>query len=223
MHEPASHSRKFFWLGWLCAACLLAVAFACDASVARWVHDSGLGAWMKDHALLRISLRAFGIFWYSFWIGPLLFFLHPQKIRAWALLWTADAFSAVNCLIKWLAGRTRPYRLPGDVPQPFYLQPFYGGFRALLRALLHPTEPSKLAGLDFPSGDATLAFATAGALAILLPRWRWYFYLAASIVAVERVAENAHYLSDVVAGAMLGILCALLARRLLQPRVQPLL
>jgi membrane-associated phospholipid phosphatase len=77
--------------------------------------------------------------------------------------------------------------------------------------------------LSFPSGHATLAFATAAALAIFLPRWRAGFYIVAAMVAAERVLENAHYVSDVVAGALVGWICAQLIARLLQvrPFLQP--
>jgi membrane-associated phospholipid phosphatase len=50
-------------------------------------------------------------------------------------------------------------------------------------------------------------------------RWRWGAYVIATIVAAERVAENAHWLSDTVAAAALGIggvrLIAWLLRKLL--------
>ena len=59
-----------------------------------------------------------------------------------------------------------------------------------------------------------MAFAAAACVAAALPRWAAAFFLWAALVAVERVLENAHYVSDVVAGAGLGILCAILVLKL---------
>jgi membrane-associated phospholipid phosphatase len=41
-----------------------------------------------------------------------------------------------------------------------------------------------------------------------MPRWRYWLYALAVIVGIERVLENAHYVSDVVGAAALGILAA---------------
>ena len=112
----------------------------------------------------------------------------------------ATAMSGMNGLVKWIAGRTRPYKLFNDVSgeaylAPFQLDPLRGGVAGLFQSK----------NLSFPSGHACMAFAVAESLAILWPRGRWVFYVGASITAVERFAENAHYVSDCVAGAALAI------------------
>ena len=71
-----------------------------------------------------------------------------------------------------------------------------------------------MGNLSFPSGHAACAFATATALSILLPRWRGAFYAVAVLVAAERVLENGHWLSDVVAAAALGVGSVYVVRRL---------
>jgi membrane-associated phospholipid phosphatase len=97
---------------------------------------------------------------------------------------------------KWTAGRQRPVKLI----DPLRFNPFPNGWRGFL------DEPN----MSFPSGHTCLAFATAASLGICVPRWRFVFYPLAAVVAAERVAENAHYVSDVVAGAGLGTLSAYL-------------
>lgn len=57
---------------------------------------------------------------------------------------------------------------------------------------------------SFPSGHATAAFALAAVLAVAAPAWRAAFYALATLVAVSRVAVDAHFLSDVVAGGLVG-------------------
>ncbi len=66
---------------------------------------------------------------------------------------------------------------------------------------------------SFPSGDATFAVGGALALAAVAPRWRWPALTFAAAVVVERVAVGAHYPSDVLAGALIGIASGLLAPR----------
>lgn len=58
--------------------------------------------------------------------------------------------------------------------------------------------------LSFPSGHATLAFATAAALGYLSPRGRWLFLTIATGTALSRVIMQAHFYSDVLVGAALG-------------------
>lgn len=60
----------------------------------------------------------------------------------------------------------------------------------------------------FPSGEAAMAFALACTLAHLFPQWRAVFYVGGSLAAVARLINGAHYVSDVVAGALLGHLVA---------------
>ncbi len=68
---------------------------------------------------------------------------------------------------------------------------------------------------SFPSGDTAGAFAIATALAPFLA-WGWVtaFFAAGVGVALMRVIDLAHYPSDVLSGAAVGIFCGLLARQL---------
>ena len=60
----------------------------------------------------------------------------------------------------------------------------------------------------FPSGEAATAFALALVLARCFPRLRVAFYTIAVLVAAARFVNGMHYLSDVLAGGMLGLLLA---------------
>ncbi|HET8759824.1 MAG TPA: phosphatase PAP2 family protein, partial [Nitrospiria bacterium] len=40
--------------------------------------------------------------------------------------------------------------------------------------------------------------------AVVAPRWRGPVYVAAAVIGFSRVAVDAHFLSDVVAGGLLG-------------------
>jgi membrane-associated phospholipid phosphatase len=57
---------------------------------------------------------------------------------------------------------------------------------------------------SFPSGHAASAFTLAAVLAAVLPSWRGMVYASAAVIAFSRVAVDAHFLSDAVAGGLLG-------------------
>ena len=62
---------------------------------------------------------------------------------------------------------------------------------------------------SFPSGHATSVFAVATVFGAFYPRLRWPLYTVAAAVAAGRVYLDRHYLSDVLAGAAIGIAIAL--------------
>jgi membrane-associated phospholipid phosphatase len=68
---------------------------------------------------------------------------------------------------------------------------------------------------SFPSGHATSVFAVATVLGAFYPWLRWPLYTIAGAVAVGRVYLARHYLSDIVAGAVIGLV---VASRLLRHR-----
>jgi membrane-associated phospholipid phosphatase len=92
---------------------------------------------------------------------------------------------------KRLIGRARPSHWG-----PFHYVPF--SWRPDLAAL--------------PSGHATAAFAAAFAIGAIWPRARWPMWVYAGVIAVSRVVVHAHFPSDVIAGAFVGIFGAVLVR-----------
>jgi undecaprenyl-diphosphatase len=64
---------------------------------------------------------------------------------------------------------------------------------------------------SFPSGHAARAFLIATLAVGLVPAWlAVVLWVWAPLVSIARVAMGVHYLSDIVAGAALGILCGLI-------------
>lgn len=59
---------------------------------------------------------------------------------------------------------------------------------------------------SFPSGHTTFAFMLASIFSHYYPKYRYLFYMLAVWVGFERVEDFAHFPSDVLAGAILGIL-----------------
>jgi membrane-associated phospholipid phosphatase len=98
---------------------------------------------------------------------------------------------AVGELVKWVAGRGRPF--VGGKADPFNFVPFAGtGAHA-----------------SFPSAHSVTAFALAFAVAVAWPRARGLMIAYALVIAATRLVLLAHHPSDVVAGATIGIIGAL--------------
>jgi membrane-associated phospholipid phosphatase len=72
---------------------------------------------------------------------------------------------------------------------------------------------------SMPSGHTTTAFVIAAVLTFLLPRGKILWFLFALAIAASRVMVNAHYLSDVLAGAAVGILSFVLLRSVINHNV----
>jgi membrane-associated phospholipid phosphatase len=91
----------------------------------------------------------------------------------------------VTQILKHLIGRARP-RMTDEL------------------LLIGPTLKS---GYDsFPSGHTAVAFCFAYILSQYFPRYRIIFYIFAIFCGFERAEDSAHFLSDVLAGAFVGLL-----------------
>jgi undecaprenyl-diphosphatase len=99
--------------------------------------------------------------------------------------------------LKHLIGRPRPRFLHAS---GFQLGPLWG--------------PSLETGLDsFPSGHTAAALAVAIVMARRFPAAAKPFYAAAGFVAVTRILSGSHFPTDVLAGAMVGMLAGHVASR----------
>jgi membrane-associated phospholipid phosphatase len=97
--------------------------------------------------------------------------------------------AAVNAMVvvvplKWVVGRERPDQAHGD---------------------LNLNGPGT-GDTSFPSAHAAAAFAIATVYGRQYRRWRIPLYLLAAGVGIARIEAGRHHLSDVVAGAGIGIL-----------------
>ena len=69
--------------------------------------------------------------------------------------------------------------------------------------IIGPTWKSKYD--SFPSGHTAVAFCFAYILSAYYPKYRVLFYLLAMLVGAGRLKVPSHFLSDVMAGAVLGL------------------
>jgi membrane-associated phospholipid phosphatase len=79
--------------------------------------------------------------------------------------------------------------------------------------------PTLKSGFDsFPSGHTMVIFCFSSILSRYFPRYKVLFYSFAVIVGFERAEDLSHFPSDIIAGAVLGILIGKTLIRLIDAR-----
>ncbi len=130
---------------------------------------------------------------------PLLAVLgYGKKRLAWRRTAYDAAWSALAAMLTanglgLLIGRMRPYLASADIVQMI---------------------PTPLTIHSFPSVHTSVAFAAAAAVTLGHPELGLVALVIAAGVGFGRIAVGVHYPSDVIAGAILGIVCALLVREI---------
>lgn len=133
-------------------------------------------------------------------IGGYGFIFRDQKLKTTTLLATQAYITSglIETGIKYLSGRQRPsYHDPGHIePEPAFRGPGFVGNHHI--------------NSSFPSGHTTVAFAVATVFAKEYKNTLWVpatAYSIASLIGLSRLTQNAHWATDVIAGATLGYLC----------------
>ena len=131
------------------------------------------------------------------------FVFKKEKIKSTAFLATQAYFTAgvIESVLKYLTSRQRPdYIDPKtNVTDPIFHGPFY-------KFSKQTTGTSNSA---FPSGHTTAVFAAATVYAMEYRHYPWipvFAYSFATAVGISRMTEAKHWPTDVVVGAVLGIL-----------------
>jgi undecaprenyl-diphosphatase len=120
-------------------------------------------------------------------------FLHLGTQLEYVFL-TLVCSNLLGDMLKYAIGRGRPF--VGGEANPFNFVPFAG------------TE----AYFSLPSAHVVTAFALAFAVGALWPRLRNMMFVYATAIAATRLVLLAHHPSDVVAGAIIGMIGAMLVR-----------
>lgn len=202
--------RRLFTLALVFAA-LSAAALAMDAPVMHWA---------KDHELrgdLGRLVRLAEVFGWGGTVTLIVLTAAMLDSRRWRIAVPLAVSSLGAGLLadglKLMVGRLRPSAAT-DITS------IWDSFVGFL-----PTLNSELAGMkhyafqSFPSAHAATAAGLAAGLAIFYPRGRWLFALFALLAMTQRVNAQAHWCSDVLAGAALGLLVTALVQSFRTRRV----
>jgi membrane-associated phospholipid phosphatase len=129
------------------------------------------------------NAAAFGILGAFYLVGLVGDDARTRWVAEDGLIASLIAGGIVTPALKFVAGRTRPR----DTGKTFEFKPFGGGS-------------------SFPSGHTTEAFAVASVIATEYDsRWvKVVSYGSAALVGFARIHHQAHFLSDVTAGALIG-------------------
>lgn len=190
------------------------VALLLDAPIARFFRQTGIELWFDRDRDLREFLKLPGEGATVAVIAVIIFFAHRARLRGALFIVSATLLTSITVVTKWMVGRHRPFTWlneQSDILRPFEFVPFRDGLHGMFTAW----------NLCFPSGHTATAFALAAGLAMLWPRGRWVFFAVATVTGLERIIENAHWTSDVVAAAGLGILCAHACRLMIRGAMEP--
>ena len=100
-------------------------------------------------------------------------------------------------MMKFAVERQRPYT--------FFLEDFLAE-----KVRINCLFKTYVAQNSFPSGHAALVFVTAVILHRLYGKRLWVLYPLAFLIAFSRIYVGAHFPSDVLAGALIGIVVGLI-------------
>ena len=91
------------------------------------------------------------------------------------------------------------------------------GIAGIFKAIVGEKRPNETDPLvtvphshSFPSGHTATSFAAATVLTALVPRGAPFFFVLAAAIAYSRLYVSVHYPLDVVGGAVIGVVTALL-------------
>lgn len=210
--EPDGGQRFLAWWRWarssvrgrltlaliVTAIAIMLSALDIDRPVAIWART--LPPWL--HTIMsEITRLGISTGWLIGTGGPVILFwllrgrLGPERRRRWQSLAYLPLFvfcavagaGLVNDAIKGVAGRFRP--------KLFFLDQRYGF------DLWHQAADYT----SFPSGHTAVIFALAAAVALIWRRLAWPSFALATLVGLSRILIGAHWPSDVLAGAWVGI------------------
>lgn len=120
----------------------------------------------------------------------------------------ANLFSGLISLVsKFIFGRIRPWGMRHDGDEFGFLlfQNFDMGFVEKMKYHFATVTDAPTTYTSFPSGHSTTVFAVFSVLGILFPRYIWLWLSIAIITACSRILANDHFISDILAGSMVGV------------------
>jgi dolichol kinase/membrane-associated PAP2 superfamily phosphatase len=148
-----------------------------------------LGLYSVNEESLNIIFRFLSQTWFliiALFLVPSIIMYFKKDYKKYIVFhWASLAFSYIITLsFKNLFLRPRPF-------EAFNLLPF-----------------TEAPGYSFPSSHAATAFAALPILFLIFPKKKTLFSIIVGLIAFSRVYLGVHYLSDIIAGALIGLVIA---------------
>lgn len=182
----------FFLYRWVDRAVLLLVNTWTDNSVYQLCYYSSLLGTPK--VWLGLSLTGFAFFSVSYFRNP----LGILQYRILSLSFSVFLAQAIGTILKYSLGRARPLL--------FLQEHVYGFYPFTFMKLYHST----------PSGHTLCIFAFACMASLQSRCLGGLCFFIAIVVGISRILLAEHYTSDVLLGAYIGIIAALIIQQALQ-------
>lgn len=171
----------------------MASLLALDRALFDWL-ATWHAPWLDVVMVVASYLGIAGGVWLA--VAGVAFFSPSRRPGAWRLLLAVGLASLmVDGIIKPLVGRDRPY-VGHDGVRVIYI---------------------KTGTPSFPSGHAALSMAGAAAASQIFPAGRIAWWILAAAIAISRVYVGVHFPIDILAGTIVGLLCAWVAMRDVKP------
>ncbi len=163
-----------------------------DQEISRFILENLHGNDLINRIMVVLSkLGSAGTIWIIFFVSIMIYQLCRTKKFALSLV-----FGLVILLIGWLFNDYL-LKLIINRQRPYYAIPEFQDFMNSLNYSL----PS---GSSFPSGHSFSSFSAATMLFLYRKKFGFISYPLAILIAFSRIFLGAHYLSDILTGALLG-------------------
>ena len=181
----------------LAALIYLAFFFWFDRDVDLWVYRNLADTWIQQAGEAVSTIATGSYIRLVLALCLILVVIADPRLKR---NWTRNLlFLCLSCAVALVIGEGLKYLLGRHRPVMLFEQNKYG----LTFFAEHGTQHSS------PSGHTLRAFSILTALALLFRRGRIFFIALAVLIGISRVVVTAHYPSDVLFGAFIGVFAAL--------------
>ncbi|MGY3804194.1 phosphatase PAP2 family protein [Pigmentibacter ruber] len=182
-----------------------------DAPLVRWIHAAGINKVSFFNILTHIPdvIIAFLILFFLFFI---LFFKRYEKQKLFNVLFIAMASVAVSThikdFLKFIFARYWPNTWIDNNPSLLVNNVY--GFQFFEKGTAYQS---------FPSGHTTVTFAFFSVLIYFYPKYKIIFLIPCLLLGLGQVLMHYHFLSDVIAGGLLGWMVAVIFCRFTENKI----
>ena len=125
-------------------------------------------------------------------------------VAAFALFWCVNKRTGYYAFLVGLFGTVgnQWLKIACRIPRPWVLAPEF---------TIVESARAAATGYSFPSGHTLSSFAAASALYFFHHKTGFLAFLLAAAIAFSRLYASVHYPTDVLTGAVIGVLCGIIA------------